>query len=297
VTIPVSSAAVLNSVTNILVSGTLNGTYQFTFDDQPPYAYSVTPVLASPYIALYIPGTYNGWSPSNNVMTLLSNDTWQATLTLASVTNLQFRFAADGNWSNYWGQAIGQQTQFTLPLSGVGTLNSQTNILINGVLNGNYQFTFYDLSSNFTVAVVNPDTVGDGISDAWRAEYFSNQPAGNTNGIMTNSESCATCDADGTGQNNLFKFLAGLNPTNPESIFMITSVEPIGSNNLVSFTSVSNNVYLLQATSLDLANSNGWITVTNNIPGNPNNGIAQATDPGGATQTQRIYRVVLQQTP
>ena len=31
--------------------------------------------------------------------------------------------------------------------------------------------------------------------------------------------SCATCDFDGTGQNNLFKYIAGLDPTNPSSAF------------------------------------------------------------------------------
>jgi hypothetical protein len=245
-----------------------------------------------------VPGTYqvpNAWSPSNNVMTLISNDTWQTTITLSSVTNLQFKFAADGNWNVNWGQGIGQQTQFTVPLSGVGAPGSHTNILINGVLNGNYQFTFYDLTSNFTVTVANGgDSVGDGISDAWRAQYFPNQPTNNVNGTMTNGESCATCDADGTGQNNLFKYLAGLNPLDPTSVFRITSVQPTGTDNIVSFTSVRDNVYLLQASSLPYSNTNAWTTVTNNIPGA--NGISQVTDPGGALQTQRVYRAVLQQS-
>src|SRR5207249_1547075 len=59
------------------------------------------------------------------------------------------------------------------------------------------------------------DSVGDGIPDAWRLQYF---------GDPTNitSSSCATCDADGTGQNNLFKYVAGLDPTNPASIFLFS---------------------------------------------------------------------------
>ena len=48
------------------------------------------------------------------------------------------------------------------------------------------------------------DSVGDGIPDWWRAQYFGG------NGTTTNGQSCATCDADGTGQNNLFKYVAGL---------------------------------------------------------------------------------------
>jgi hypothetical protein len=38
---------------------------------------------------------------------------------------------------------------------------------------------------------------------------------------MTNSQSCAACDADGTGQNNFFKYVAGLDPTNPASVFVL----------------------------------------------------------------------------
>ena len=34
----------------------------------------------------------------------------------------------------------------------------------------------------------------------------------------------AAADADGTGQNNLFKFVAGLDPTNPASVFLLTII-------------------------------------------------------------------------
>jgi hypothetical protein len=53
------------------------------------------------------------------------------------------------------------------------------------------------------------DSVGDGIPDAWRAEYFGGD------GKTTNSQSCASCDADGSGLSNLQDYLAGINPLNP----------------------------------------------------------------------------------
>jgi hypothetical protein len=68
---------------------------------------------------------------------------------------------------------------------------------------------------SFTVTQASGDSVGDGIPDWWRAQYFS---GGGTN---TNSVSCATCDADGTGQDNFFKYVAGLDPTNPASVFVL----------------------------------------------------------------------------
>ncbi len=84
---------------------------------------------------------------------------------------------------------------------------------------------YYDAPSGFLQVKFNhtggaatisfgPDSVGDGISDSWRAYWF-----GNANATATNLQNCAVCDADGTGQDNLFKYAAGLNPTNPASIF------------------------------------------------------------------------------
>jgi predicted outer membrane repeat protein len=58
-------------------------------------------------------------------------------------------------------------------------------------------------------------TVCDGVSELWRAQYFGGD------GTTTDSLSCAICDADGTGQNNLFKYTAGLDPTNPASVFVL----------------------------------------------------------------------------
>jgi uncharacterized repeat protein (TIGR03803 family) len=70
------------------------------------------------------------------------------------------------------------------------------------------------LVANFALV----DSVGDGILDVWRQSYFGGS------GTTTNNLSCATCDADGTGQNNLFKYVAGLDPTNPASVFILEIV-------------------------------------------------------------------------
>ena len=48
---------------------------------------------------------------------------------------------------------------------------------------------------------------------AWQIQYF---------GSTTNQNAAAGADADGTGQNNLFKYVAGLDPTNPSSVFLLT---------------------------------------------------------------------------
>ena len=52
----------------------------------------------------------------------------------------------------------------------------------------------------------------DGIDDAWQMQYFgANNPAAAPN-----------ADACGTGETNLFKYLAGLNPLDPNSRFTLT---------------------------------------------------------------------------
>jgi len=75
-----------------------------------------------------------------------------------------------------------------------------------------YRMSIYNTITNIVIT----DSVGDGIPDSWRAEYFPSVPSNTTNG-----QSCATCDADGTGQNNFFKYVAGLDPTNPTSVFVL----------------------------------------------------------------------------
>ncbi len=57
-----------------------------------------------------------------------------------------------------------------------------------------------------TVKNVNPDDfgsyAGDGIDDAWQNQYFG----------LNNPNAGPAVDFDGTGQTNLFKYIAGLNP-------------------------------------------------------------------------------------
>ena len=53
---------------------------------------------------------------------------------------------------------------------------------------------------------------GDGVGDDWQVQYFG----------QNNPLAAPNADADGTGQTNLFKYIAGLNPTDPNSRFTLT---------------------------------------------------------------------------
>ncbi|HUJ11119.1 MAG TPA: choice-of-anchor Q domain-containing protein [Verrucomicrobiae bacterium] len=134
-------------------------------------------------------------------------------------------------------------------------------------------------------------TVSDGVPDSWRAHFFANQPPGNSNGTATNGQSCAACDADGTGQNNLFKYVAGLNPTNPASLFALNIANVSGQpnqKNLIFNPEVSGRTYTPQfRTNLTsgswaaLASAGGPVTNANQL----------AVTDTNAVEPQKFYRI------
>ena len=73
---------------------------------------------------------------------------------------------------------------------------------------------------NLTVLNVNNDDygsyAGDGLPDDWQVQYFG----------LNNPNAAPNKDANGTGQNNLFKYIAGLNPTDHSSVFRV-SIQPV----------------------------------------------------------------------
>ncbi len=82
----------------------------------------------------------------------------------------------------------------------------------------NYQGFTGTLS--LAVLNVNTDDFGiyakDGIPDDWQVQYFG----------QNNPNAAPDVDATGSGQTNLFKYVAGLNPTDPASVFRVT-VQPV----------------------------------------------------------------------
>jgi 1,4-alpha-glucan branching enzyme len=109
------------------------------------------------------------------------------------------------------------------------------------------------LSSAQISQLYNLDSVGDGIPDWWREQYFGSSSSTNSDDCIN---CCAACDADGTGQNNFFKYVAGLNPTDPTQIF---TVQIVASNQFINLTYGPTNsgpTYTVES-SPDLANYNG----------------------------------------
>jgi hypothetical protein len=135
------------------------------------------------------------------------------------------------------------------------------------------------------------DSVGDGIPDWWRALYFGGS------GTTTNSLSCAACDADNSGLNNLAKYLAGINPTNPLSVFQIDSVGVVNNNTLLQFYANSNRTYSVLYR--DSVQTGSWSILTN-IPALPPGQDQEMTvqDPAVTNGVpQRFYRLVAPAVP
>jgi hypothetical protein len=141
-------------------------------------------------------------------------------------------------------------------------------------------------TNNTMLEVFAPDSIGDGIPDWWRQEYFGAA-------TPTNTSDCATCDADGTGQNNFFKFVAGLNPINPASVFVLTVAPVAGQPTekrltynpiLVGF----GQTYTVQFTTNLVGTSYAALTTMN---GPMTNGTQATVIDTQATQTMKFYRV------
>jgi hypothetical protein len=109
----------------------------------------------------------------------------------------------------------------------------QTNMLTaGGTVNFSGNYTFIDANHN-------------GISDAWEEYYF---------GSVTTNRTQFT-DTDGSGMSDYGKFIAGLNPTNPASKFIILSVT-VQSNRFVQlqWAAIPDRLYQLESST----NFAGW---------------------------------------
>jgi hypothetical protein len=131
------------------------------------------------------------------------------------------------------------------------------------------------------VTVTATSTVNDGIPDAWRALYFGGS------GKTTNSQSCATCDPDHDGMNNVQEFFAGTNPTNSGSALKLNTIPSISSNSISSFQSAAGIVYRVQYRD-DLVHI-FWSILADQVVGTGTN--IFIVDPSESATGKRFYRL------
>lgn len=110
------------------------------------------------------------------------------------------------------------------------------------------------------------------------------------NGLATDG-SADFVDADADGLNNWQEWIAGTNPTNSASALRMLNPVRNGANLVVSWQSVTNQVYSLQRSS-SLSASPPFLLLAANIPGQP--GVTCYTDTNTAASDAFFYRVGVQ---
>jgi len=121
----------------------------------------------------------------------------------------------------------------------------------------------------------------DDIDDDWQVQFF-----GVDNPLAAPGE-----DASGTGQTNLFKFIAGLDPLDPSSRFVL-KIAPVpgqaGEMDLTFSPRLPDRTYTVESTT-DLSNSASWGPIAVSAP--DDNGSERTVTDEEATEIRKFYRV------
>jgi PKD repeat protein len=112
-----------------------------------------------------------------------------------------------------------------------------------GSTNNPYSITVPPTNVTYTAIFRRIDSVGDGIPDAWRTQYFGGD------GTTTNAQTCATADPDGDGLTNQQEFLAGTNPNDASSGLRMLPVSAAAQTNstfVIQWQSAAGKFYNLE---------------------------------------------------
>jgi streptogramin lyase len=101
-----------------------------------------------------------------------------------------------------------------------------------------------DATGTLFVADTSNNRISKGVPctpfQAWQLQYF---------GCTTCPNAAADADPLGKGMSNWNQFLAGLNPTNPASVFGVTSLKQAGSNLVITWKTAGRSTNVVQAAS------------------------------------------------
>jgi hypothetical protein len=129
----------------------------------------------------------------------------------------------------------------------------------------------------------NADSVGDGIPDWWRRQYFGGD------GKTTDSVSCAACDPDGDGASNREEYNADTHPTNRTSYLRIADARALTNGFEVAWSGGSNVWQYLENRSRLSDTGDSWQAIFTNPP--PTDAIKMYLDAGALGATARFYRI------
>ena len=139
------------------------------------------------------------------------------------------------------------------------------------------------------IGTANPFSVGlegdinsNHLPDEWELRFF---------GSLYPSTTGADNDPDADGQSNLEEFLAGTDPLNKSSVFIIARVELRDGKAHLRFTTSLRRIYRVEFT--DDLSSSEWRALTES---EGTGGVIEVIDSEGAQRRSRFYRVRLEQT-
>lgn len=146
-----------------------------------------------------------------------------------------------------------------------------------------YRFT----EATGLLEVVNGDLDGDGMADSFEQGIIAANPA---DGINTINDVLPQADFDGDGTNNLTEFRLGLNPTNANSRFFITSTDgDLSDGYTVNWQGKAGVTFKVERSS-SLA-SGQWSVIHTVTPGA--DGPLNFTDPHPVPAPRAFYRITL----
>jgi 1,4-alpha-glucan branching enzyme len=276
--VTVSNAASLNPVQTITIAAWVNASYWFN-----------TPRILEKGI-------------TDNQYGLFVNGSGQLEFLLAGITNLVTTPPSAGVWHHVAGTYDGSlislyiDGQLAAQQSASGPLAITTDqIAIGDKPSGGVLTSFAGiiddvriygsaLSAHQVAQVYCTDSVGDGIANWWRLQYFGSSSS-------TGATTCATCDYDNTGQNNLFKYVTGLDPTDPTQVFFLqiaSITNQTAQENLLFNPLASNRTYTAQFNT-DLVNG-VWLPLPS-YSGPLTNGNQVTITDTNAIGPQEFYRI------
>lgn len=128
------------------------------------------------------------------------------------------------------------------------------------------------------------DANGDGLPDAWQTQFF---------GSSTSPQAVPEADPDGDGFSNLQEYLAGTDPTNPNSYLKVDSIQVNQTQVLIEFKAMAGKSYSILYNS-DLGSH--W-TKLMDVPAQITNRIVNVSDASNVSGVRRFYRLITPSLP
>lgn len=230
---------------------------------KPGYIGQLTDVTALQLAAS--PATVNEGSTRQLSASLLNDD-----LTTTAL------LATDVSWGVHSGPLTGVDAS---GLATAAVVFQNTAASVHGV------YSTFTATGALTVLNVSNDDLpgysGDGLDDAWQAQYFG----------LNNPNAVPTFDADFDGHNNLFEFTAGLDPTLGSSRFLQNVARPTGQPtqmDIVISPRLPDRTYTVK-TSTTLGPSAVWTPLTGHTI--TDNGTTRTITDTNATGARKFYVV------